>query len=384
MTANPTFALVAGEASGDQLGAALIGRLKETYPGAKFVGIGGSAMRAAGMEAWWDSEQLAVFGLFEVLAHLPRLLGVRRAMRRKLLSLRPTAFIGIDAPDFNLRLEAQLKLAGICTIHYVSPTVWAWRAYRVHKIGQAADLVLCLFPFEPDFYREHGIAAAYVGHPLAEQIPLYTDSAAARRELGLDEAKPVIALLPGSRVGEVSRLTVPMIEAAALLSEEHQGLEFVAAMANQRVGEIFRNALSGRKGQRILVVDGRARTVMAAASVVICASGTATLETMLINRPLVVVYRLAEATFQLAKSLRLVRTKFVSLPNILAGKPLVPELIQHEATGKRIAAETVRWLRDECARRQIEEDFNALHHKLQCDASQRAAGAITDLLQARS
>ncbi len=186
MTTQPTFALVAGEASGDQLGAALIGDLREIYPGARFVGIGGVNMRAAGMECWWDSEELAVFGLFEVLAHFPRLLRIRRLLRRRLQELQPDAFIGIDAPDFNLHLERQLKSARIRTVHYVSPTVWAWRARRVHKIARAADRVLCLFPFEPDFYRGYGISAVYVGHPMADQIPLHNEAAAARQALGLD------------------------------------------------------------------------------------------------------------------------------------------------------------------------------------------------------
>lgn len=381
MTAQPTFALVAGEASGDQLGAALIGELKKIYPGARFSGIGGHAMRAVGMECWWDSEELAVFGLFEVLGHFPRLLRIRRALRRRLRELRPDVFIGIDAPDFNLRLEQQLKSAGIRTVHYVSPAVWAWRGWRVRKIARAADLVLCLFPFEPSFYQGHGIAAAYVGHPMADQIPQRTDASAARRELGLDPAQRLVALLPGSRAGEVARLSAPMIEATALLSVAHPDLGFVAAIANPRAGIIFRGVLAARPAAEILLIEGRPRTVVAAADVVICASGTATLETMLIKRPLVVAYRLAAPTYRLLRSLHLFKSRFCALPNILAGEALVPELIQHQATGARLAQETTRWLQDEPARLELNARFEALHRELLGNASQRAAGAIGQLLQ---
>ncbi len=381
MTAQPTFALVAGEASGDQLGAALIGDLRKIHPGARFTGIGGRAMRAAGMDCWWDSEELAVFGLFEVLAHFPRLLRIRRELRRRLQQLRPDAFIGIDAPDFNLGLEQQLKSAGIRTVHYVSPAVWAWRAWRVRKIARSADLVLCLFPFEPACYRGHGISAVYVGHPMADQILLHNDATAARRELGLDPDQRLVALLPGSRAGEVSRLSAPMIEAAALLSAAHPGLGFVAAIASPRTGAIFRDALAARPAAEILLVEGRPRTVMAAADVVICASGTATLEAMLVNRPLVVAYRLAATTYQLLRSLHLVKSKFFALPNILAGEALVPELIQHQVTGQRLALETTRWLQDGPSRLVLNARFEALHRELLGNASQRAASAIAELLQ---
>ena len=207
----PSIALVAGEASGDQLGATLISELRKTYPDAVFTGIGGQKMRAAGMETWWDCEELAVFGLFEVLSHFPRLFSIRRELRRRLLALKPDVFIGIDAPDFNLGLESVLKRAGIRTVHYVSPTVWAWREKRVHKIARAADLVLCLFPFEPRFYQGHGVSAVYVGHPMADQISAQWEPAEARNSLGIKSSGEIIALLPGSRVGEVSRLAGPKI-----------------------------------------------------------------------------------------------------------------------------------------------------------------------------
>lgn len=382
MTAQPTFALVAGEASGDQLGAALIGELRKLHPDAQFVGIGGSCMRAAGMDCWWDSESLAVFGLFEVLTHFPRLLRLRHELRHRLLQRRPDALIGIDAPDFNLGLERHLKSSGVRTVHYVSPTIWAWRARRVHKIAQAADLVLCLFPFEPAFYRGHGVPAVYVGHPMAEQIPLHNDAGEARGKLGLEENRRLVALLPGSRAGEVSRLSGPMIEAAALLSATYPDTVFVAAIANPRMNGIFSNALTHRRHPEILLIEGQPRTVMAAADVVICASGTATLEAMLIKRPMVVAYRLAAATYRLAKALALVKSRFIALPNILAGEALVPELIQHEATAQRMAEEASRWLQDEPSRLELLERFEALHRELLCKAGQQAAKAITDLLQA--
>lgn len=380
MTMPRTFALVAGETSGDQLGAALIGELRKRYPDARFVGIGGDRMRAAGMVCWWDSEELAVFGLFEVLAHFPRLLLIRQKLRRKLRQQPLDAFIGIDAPDFNLRLEKQLKSAGTRTVHYVSPTVWAWRAWRIRKISRATDLVLCLFPFEPRLYHESGIAAEYVGHPMADQIPLCNETIEARRRLGFEKDRIVVALLPGSRAGEVSRLSAPMIEAAALLSVKYPDAVFAVAIANPRAGAIFRDALASRGQPEIVLIEGQPRTVIAAADVVLCASGTATLEAMLINRPIVVVYRLAEATYRLAKMLTLVKSRFIALPNILAGEALVPELIQHEATAQNMAREASRWLQDASARRILSARFEALHRELQCDGGARAAGAIADLL----
>ena len=222
----PIIALVAGEASGDQLGAALINQLREKFPQAKFAGIGGKRMQAAGMDAWWDAEQLAVFGLFEVLSHFPRLLRLRRELHRRLLALSPDVFIGIDAPDFNLGLEIKLRKKGIRTVHYVSPAVWAWRQWRVRKIRRAADLVLSLFPFEPPFFKDRGVPATYVGHPMADQILPDEDPAAARARLDLEPATTTIALLPGSRIGEVSRLAEPMIEAARVLASRRPGLQF--------------------------------------------------------------------------------------------------------------------------------------------------------------
>lgn len=379
-TKAPVFALVAGEDSGDQLGAALVEALAERYPEARFVGVAGPRMRAAGTEAWWNAGELAVMGLFEVARHFPRLLRLRRELKRRLLAERPDVFIGIDAPDFNLGLEIGLRRAGIRTAHYVSPTVWAWRQRRVRKIARAADRVLCLFPFEPRFYEGHGVAARYVGHPMADRIAEDSDPAAARTHLGLDPQATTVALLPGSRMSEVGRLAGPMLEAAALLRSRRPALQFVSAMANEEVSVAFRAAVGERGFEDIHVVDGSAREAMAAADVVICASGTATLETMLVNRPLVMTYRIAPSTYLAAKHLRLIRPQLFALPNILAGEALVPELIQHEATGPALAGAVERWLDSPADVATLRERFSALHRELRCDGGRLAAEAVCELL----
>jgi lipid-A-disaccharide synthase len=377
----PIIALVAGEASGDQLGAALIDQLRKSHPHAQFIGVGGKKMRAAGMDTWWDAEELALFGLFEVLSHLPRLFRLRRNLRRRLTERKPDVFIGIDAPDFNLGLEIKLRKLGIKTVHYVSPTVWAWRQRRVRKIGRAADLVLCLFPFEPDFFKSHGVPAVYVGHPMADQIQPDHDPASARARLQLDPSAPTVALLPGSRVGEVSRLAEPMIGAARLLAAEQPDMQFVTAMANEKVRGIFEDTMQRLDFREIHMVDHDPRTVIAAADAVMSASGTATLETLMVNRPMTVAYRVSTATYQMAKHLKLVRPQLFSLPNILAGELLVPELIQHEATAIRLAAETARWLDPEGPRETLRRRFGEIHDQLRCNASKKAAEAICALLR---
>jgi lipid-A-disaccharide synthase len=355
-------------------------RLRENYPQAHFAGIGGRQMKAAGMDAWWDAEELAVFGLFEVLSHFPRLIRLRRRLHRRLLALSPDVFIGIDAPDFNLGLEIKLRRKGIRTVHYVSPTVWAWRQKRVRKIGRAANLVLCLFPFEPDFYKNHGVPATYVGHPLADRISPDSGPSYARARLGLDPAVTTIALLPGSRIGEVSRLAEPMIEAARLLASRRPNIQFVTAMASDRVRTVFQETMDRLAFTGISLVDHDPGTVIAASDAVMCASGTATLETMLVNRPMVVAYRISPSSYHLAKHLRLIKPQLFALPNILAGEALVPELIQHDVTSDVLAGEINRWLEDENARGELRERFLELHGRLRCDASKRAAEAVCGLL----
>ncbi len=376
----PIIALVAGEASGDQLGAALMNQLRKKYPQAKFAGIGGRQMQAAGMDSWWDAEELAVFGLFEVLSHFPRLLRLRRRLHKRLLALSPDVFVGIDAPDFNLGLEIKLRRKGIRTIHYVSPTVWAWRQRRVKKIRRATDLVLCLFPFETDFFKDHGVSATYVGHPMADQISPDFDPASVRTRLDLDPAAMTIALLPGSRISEVSRLAEPMIEAARILLSYRPELQFVSAMANDNVRALFQQTMDRLSFTDISLVDHDPRAVIAAADAVMCASGTATLETMLINRPMVAAYRISTASYHLAKKLHLFKTPFFALPNILAGESLVPELIQDDASSDRLAGEINRWLEDGTSRVALHERFLEIHNRLRCDASKRAADAVCGLL----
>jgi len=378
---HPTIALVAGEASGDQLGGAILSQLRQHYPQARFVGIGGEQMRSHGMETWWDCEELAVFGLFEVLEHFPRLYKIRRKLRQRLLESRPDVFVGIDAPDFNLGLEISLKSRDISTIQYVSPTVWAWRAKRVRKIARAADLVLCLFPFEPDFYRNVGVAATYVGHPMADRIVNEPDTQPARDRLGLTSTGKLVALLPGSRAGEVTKLAGPMIEAARIMARQQPELRFVSAMANASVRRLFEAELNRPGNPEVHLVDGRARDVMAAADVVLVASGTAALETMLVNRPMVVCYGMSAASSSLIRWFRMMKTEFVSLPNILAGESLVPELLQKEANSARMAEEVLRWLNDEERRIALQARFARLHEQLRCDAGARAAQAIRSLLE---
>jgi lipid-A-disaccharide synthase len=377
------IALVAGEASGDLLGAELIAALRQQHPGAQFFGVGGERMAAEGFDCWWSRDELSVMGLFEVLRHLPRLVRLRRAIRERLLAARPDVVIGIDAPDFNLGLERWLRQRGLLTVHYVSPTVWAWRSGRAAKIGSAADLVLCLFPFEPGFYRQHGVTARYAGHPLADSIPLHNDAAVARQNLGLDEQRQWVALLPGSRAAEVKRHAAPMLAAAAELATENPGLGFVTALADKATEQQMREQLAMFPGLNVKLLRGQALQAMAAADVVVCASGTASLECMLVNRPMVVVYRLSPATWFTARSLKLVKSRHISLPNLLAGEGLVPELIQADVNGPAIAAQVQRWLGDAAARQALAQRFADIHRQLRCGAAQSAAQAISQLLEER-
>ncbi len=370
------ISMVAGEASGDQLGAALIRAIREKNPDTRFVGIGGPLMKAAGMDCWWDSAELSIMGLFEVISHIPRLLDLRRQLVRKLLQAKPDVFIGIDAPDFNLNVEKKLKALSIPVIHYVSPTVWAWRSGRVKTIARSTDRVLCLFPFEPAYYAQQEVLADYTGHPLADQIPPGTATGPARAELGVDGAATCIALLPGSRISEVGKLTTPMLDAAAILAKRQPGIRFLVPAASQLIREHIETALAGRPGLDCRVLVSSGKQAMAAADLVICASGTATLEVMLINRPMVVCYRLSGMTYTLAKWLRLVKSRYFALPNILAAEALVPELLQHEVTGERIATEAARWLENPARRVALRDRFEQLHEQLRMDAAASAARVV--------
>jgi lipid-A-disaccharide synthase len=377
------IALVAGETSGDALGAALIEALRRRFPDAQFAGVAGPKMRAAGCVAWHDIDELAVMGLTEVITHLPRLMRLRAALRRQILEFRPDVFVGVDYKEFNLGLARQLKRAGLTTVQYVSPQVWAWRQGRVRTIGESVDLVLCLFPFEPAFYREHGVSAAFVGHPLADQIPLLVDRAAARAELGIDASARVLAVLPGSRRGEVEKLAGVFAGAAELLGARFPGLVSVAPMVTPALRSLFA-ARSARHAPnaRIRLLDGQARVALAAADVVLVASGTATLETALSGRPMVVAYRLGFITAFLLRTLGLVKIKHFSQPNLLAGTELVPEFFQGDATAAKLADALARWFEDPRAVERVTQEFARIHARLKCDGAERAAAEIGELLAA--
>jgi lipid-A-disaccharide synthase len=373
-------ALVAGEHSGDQLGAALIAALRERVPGVQCFGVAGPKMIAAGCEAWASSEQLGVMGLAEVLRHLPRLLRLRAGLVRRLLAARPDVFVGIDAPEFNLGLARRLKAAGIRTVQYVSPQVWAWRRGRVRKIGAACDLVLCLFPFETEFYTQHQVAAQFVGHPLADQIPVGVDREGARRALGIDRGATLIALLPGSRLGEVRYLAAPFASAAARLSAQRPRWQFIAPMASAAARERFLREIAQVPAvPEIRLVGGQAHTVLAACDAALVASGTATLETLLSGRPMVVAYRANPVTAFVIQSLGLVKVRYFSQPNLLAGRRLVPEFLQGEVDGGRLADALLHELEDPEHVRELLQEFATVHRALRCGGAGRAADAILEL-----
>src|SRR5690606_26478250 len=325
------FALVAGEKSGDTLGAGLIAALRERLPDAEFYGVAGEQMVAAGCDAWYRAEELSVMGLAEVLHHLPRLLKLRRDLIRRLKAARPDVFVGIDSPDFNIAALAALRAAGVPTVQYVSPQIWAWRQSRVRTVRAAADLVLCVLPFETGFYGEHGVNARFVGHPLADAIPPHVDRLAARAALGLGGDGPIIALLPGSRRGEVSRLAEPFLGTAAWVQERLPGARVAVALANDEMGRVFDDAVRGmRLDPPPDRITGRARDVLAAADAVLTASGTASLEAMLLKRPMVVAYKVTPLTYRVVRRLGVARLPHFSLPNLLAGRGLVPEFVQDQ------------------------------------------------------
>ena len=380
---SPTFGLVAGEASGDNLGGPLIRELAARAPGARFAGIAGPRMSEAGCEAWYPSDALAVMGLAEILHHLPRLLALRRELLARLAAAAPDAFIGIDAPEFNLRVARVLKERGIPTVQYVSPQVWAWRQGRVRTIGQAVDLVLCVLPFETDFYAAHAVRAVFVGHPLADSVPLESDPLPARAALGLPAVGPVIAVLPGSRQGEVARLGPPFAATIAWLKSRRPELAFVAPMANAAARDGFEQALREHApGVPVQLVDGRAQEVLAASDAALVTSGTATLETALVKRPMVVAYRLAPLTSWLLRRMKLVKTEFFSHPNLLAGRALVPEFFQERVRPDVLGPAMLEQL-ERPDRASLLEAFAGIHHVLRRNASERAAEAVLELVAGR-
>ena len=373
------IALCAGETSGDQLGAGLIEALRQHFPDAQFAGIGGDTMRAAGMDTWFDASELAVMGLAEVLAHLPRLLRLRKQFRQRVLGWQPDVFIGIDAPDFNLGVERWLKQRGVRTVHDVSPSIWAWRQGRAAKIGRSADRVLCLFPMEPPIYAQHGVDARFIGHPLADAIPLQPDREAARAALGEPHNTRILALLPGSRLGEITRMLPTFADAARRLAVDVPGLRILVPAANAQCRAAIDAILGDAPGVRIL--DGQAQQSMIASDVVLLASGTAALEAMLCKRPMVIGHRISALTYRIVKLLGLLKSAHVSLPNVLAGKTLVPELLQDQCTADNLHRALLHWFSDADAVAALQPQFLTLHESLRCDASARAAEAVAEVLQ---
>jgi len=388
----PLFAILAGEDSGDQLGADLIVALRQRYPQARFVGIGGARMQREGFESWYDIRELSLFGFSEVLRHLPRLLRLRRALVARLQQARPAVVIGIDAPDFNLGVEQRLKQAGLRTVHYVSPSVWAWREKRAEKIGRSAHRVLCLFPMEPPIYAKHGIDARFVGHPLADRFALVADRVGARDVLQLPQQAPVLAVLPGSRLSEVNRLGQIFLEAASRVAAALPGLRIVVPAANPPVHARLQELLAAKPSDESapLLLDGQAHEAMLAADVVLLASGTATLEAMLAKRPMVVGYRVSPTSYRIARALKMLKTDVYSLPNILARASglgdglLVPELMQDDCTAGNLAAATLDLFKDSERRGAIVAAFEQLHRDLRSGvdghAGDRAAAAIAGLI----
>ncbi|MCX7555794.1 lipid-A-disaccharide synthase [Xanthomonadaceae bacterium JHOS43] len=385
MADRPRIALCAGEASGDLLGAGLMSKLRRRFPEAQFAGIGGPHMCDAGLDAWHDCSELAVMGLTEVLAHLPRLLRLRAGFRRRLMEWQPDVFIGIDAPDFNLPVEAWLKQRGMRTVHYVSPSIWAWRAGRAARMGRSADRVLCLFPMEPPIYAAHGVDARFVGHPLADAMPLQPDREGARAALGIAPAGPLLAMLPGSRMGEIRRLLPVFLAALPIIAARFPDLAVVLPAANAACHREIEEQLARQQiPLKVHVTDGHAGQAMIASDVVLLASGTATLEALLAKRPMVVAYRISPVTYAVVKGLGLLKTDRYSLPNALAGEAVVPELMQHDCTPEKIADAVLAWLSAPGRMAGLVPRFEGIHAQLRRDASAQAADAIIELMEAHA
>jgi len=375
------IAMVAGEASGDLLAAHLIAALKKRLPDAQFIGIGGPKMQREGFDAWWPAEKLAVRGYVEVLRHYREITGIRRQLLSKLLESRPDVFIGVDAPDFNLWLEGRLKAAGIPAIHYVSPSVWAWRAGRLGKIGKAVSHMLALFPFEPAIYRQHDIPVSYVGHPLADILPLNVDHAGAKERLEVSKAHPVFALLPGSRQSEVRCMADLLVDTARRLLTRFPNAMFLVPLVSRETRELFESAIwkAGASELPFKLLFGHAQEALAACDAAIVASGTATLEAALLKAPMVIAYRMSPISWQLMRRMHL--QPWAGLPNILAGRFVVPEFLQGDATADNLAQAAGNLVTDTAVRGQLARVYSSLHRQLQQDTAEKAAAAILPYLQ---
>lgn len=377
----PRIAIVAGEASGDILGAGLIEALKQHYPNAEFIGVGGPLMAEQGLQSQFPMDRLSVMGITEVLGRLPELLRLRRELVAFLFEQQPDVYIGIDSPDFNLPIARRLHEKGIKTVHYVSPSVWAWRQGRIHGIKANIDLMLCLLPFETDFYRQHQMPAVFVGHPLADEVPLQPDMVAARTDLDLPQASLTLAMLPGSRGGEVSMMMPIFLQALTQLQRDYPQLQTVIPAANEARLKQISTALENLDTSRIKVVLGQGRKVMQSADLVLLASGTATLEAMLLKKPMVVGYRMG--WFSALIIMWLLKAPHVALPNLLANERLVPELIQKDLTVERLVSALKLWLDNPDQAQQLRDRFMDLHRHLQHGGSKRAAAAVADLLDGK-
>lgn len=381
MAGERTIAFVAGEASGDLLAAPVVSEIRQRAPDMRCAGIGGDRMIAAGFDAWHHVRELSVRGYVEVLRHLPRLLRLRRTLRERVITTKPLVFVGVDAPDFNLALEEQLRGQGVRTVHFVSPSIWAWRAERIKQIARAVDRMLLVFPFEQKIYDDAGISASYVGHPLANMIPMIPDAAAARRRLGLQVDGMLLAVLPGSRPDEVRHNGPTFVAAMAAVAAEQPQMRFVMPVADPAFRNTIEQLMAAQPGlaTKVDIVNGRSHDCLEASDVVLVASGTATLEAALFKRPMVIAYKMSPLTAWIMW--RKGRIPYVGLPNILAGELVVPELLQHHATPATLARAVLDWLHDAARRERIAARFTEMHHSLKRDTARLVTDAIFEVAQ---
>ena len=375
------IAIVAGEASGDLLASLLIGALKKKLPQAVFHGIGGPRMQAQGFDAWWPLDKLSVMGYVDALKNYREIAGIRRQLKKRLLETRPDIFIGVDAPDFNLGLERELKAAGVKTIHYVSPSIWAWRSGRIKKIGRAVNRLLALFPMEPPLYERENIPVTFVGHPLADIIPLETSRLVVREKLAIAHDVPVFALLPGSRKGELERMADTFVQTARLIRELFlPDAQFVVPLTTRETRLLFETAIHAQQAADLpfRLLFGHAQDALGAADVSLVASGTATLEAALIKRPMVITYKMAPSSWWIGK--RLVKLPYVGLPNILAGRFVVPEILQDAATPENLAGALVKLYEDKENAKSVAEAFTDIHLQLRQNNAEKAAAAVIECL----